>query len=364
MRPFIPLTLCVMIIAGVSAAEAQRRADPQAGSAFSADSLALAVTTLQAPPQAPQAQLPPPPPPPPERPRRRGSMVGYIEDPVIASRIRIRFDAGFHNNVPDRAEFFYAKCGCYSQVPDVPALFDPDAPGPLNGAASDIDFQQLYIWAEYAWSDRLSVFGQLPFRWLQPQSFIPQTGPGFPDRSGIEDVRAGIKVGITAKDNQSLTGQLRFFFPTGEARKGLGTDHATVEPALLFFQRLNEFVSVESQFGAWIPVDGAAPVPASSDGTFAGDVIFYGIGPSVVAYRGDRVQIVPVVELVGWRVLNGQLSAGGNLGGDAGGTNIVNLKAGVRAVAGRGSFYVGYGRALTDEFWYRGIVRFEYRYDF
>src|SRR4051812_32979462 len=56
-----------------------------------------------APPQAP-------PPPPPDSPRRRGSMVGYIDDPVIGSKFRIRFDAGLHDPTPDRAEFFYAKC--------------------------------------------------------------------------------------------------------------------------------------------------------------------------------------------------------------------------------------------------------------
>ena len=361
MRRFIPLTLCVMIIAGVSTVEAQHRAEPQPGSAFSADSLALAVTTLQAPPQAPQAQLPPPPPPPPERPRRRGSMVGYIEDAVIGSKVRVRFDAGFQNNVPDRAEFFYAKCGCYSQIERTEEAFDADAPGPLDGAANDIDFQQLYISAEYAIHDRVSAFGQLPFRWLQPQSFIPGTGAGFRDQSGLDDLRAGVKVGLTATDDQSLTAQLRFFFPTGDAREGLSTDHASVEPALLYYQRVNDVVAIESQFGGWFPVDGANPVPTRGDGTFAGDVLFYGIGPSVEVYRSDRLVLAPIVELVGWRILNGHQTAART---DAGDTNIVNLKAGVRAVAGRGSFYVGYGRALTDDFWYRDIVRFEYRFDF
>src|SRR6476469_587599 len=45
--------------------------------------------------------------------KRRGSMVGYIEDPSVASQVRVRFDAGFNMTSPDRAEFFYGKCGCY-----------------------------------------------------------------------------------------------------------------------------------------------------------------------------------------------------------------------------------------------------------
>src|SRR5688500_12922263 len=49
--------------------------------------------------------------------RRRGSMVGYIEDATVRTQVRMRFDAGFGNDVPDRAEFFYAKCGCYQFDP-------------------------------------------------------------------------------------------------------------------------------------------------------------------------------------------------------------------------------------------------------
>ena len=49
---------------------------------------------------------------------------------------------------------------------------------------------------------------------------------------------------------------------------------------------------------------------------------------------------------------------------DAGGTNIVNLKIGGRFVVDQGSFYVGYGHALTDAAWYNDILRFEYRWSF
>ena len=44
---------------------------------------------------------------PPER-KRRASMVGYIDDATIDDHVRVRFDAAGGNNVPDRAEFFYA----------------------------------------------------------------------------------------------------------------------------------------------------------------------------------------------------------------------------------------------------------------
>jgi hypothetical protein len=288
-------------------------------------------------------------------------MVGYVEDAIIESKIRLRFDAGFGNRVPDRAEFFYAKCGCYQDLAPADPQFDPDAPGPLPGAANDIRFQQLYLSAEYAFTPRISAFGQLPFRWLQPQSFIPGTGGGFPNQGGVEDLRAGVKLGLTATAEQSVTAQLRFFMPTGAGERGLGTDHASFEPAILYYQRVNDVVDVESQAGFWIPFEGARPLPTAGEGTFAGDIFFYGIGPSFSVYRSDRVRFAPVVELVGWRVLNGNQTADVI---DASGTNIVNLKLGARTVFEQGSIYVGYGFALTDESWYDDILRVEYRVEF
>jgi hypothetical protein len=40
------------------------------------------------------------------RPAPEPSMVGYVDDAIVGSQIRIRFDAGFHDTVPDRSEFF------------------------------------------------------------------------------------------------------------------------------------------------------------------------------------------------------------------------------------------------------------------
>ena len=109
--------------------------------------------------------------------------------------------------------------------------------------------------------------------------------------------------------------------------------------------------------------------PLASSEKCSGKVIFYGIGPSFEVYSGNRVRFAPVVELVGWHILDGfQTEPGGPLLGasrDVGGTNIVNIKFGARTtIDNRSSFYVGYGRALTDAKWYEDILRLEYRYSF
>ena len=98
---------------------------------------------------------------------------------------------------------------------------------------------------------------------------------------------------------------MRGFFPTGEADKGLGTNHVSVEPAVLYYQQAGDRVAVESQFGYLLPLDGSNGVPTTVDDKFSGHVFFYGIGPSVEVYQGERLSIAPVVELIGWRVLSG-----------------------------------------------------------
>jgi outer membrane putative beta-barrel porin/alpha-amylase len=288
-----------------------------------------------------------------DRPPIEGSMVGYIDNAIVGSQIRLRFDAGFDNNRPDRAEFFYAQCGCDG----------PPARGPQPGLVLHLNFQQLYMRAEYAPVHRFSVFAEVPVRWVQPQEFVPATIPsgGFGNQAGLSDVQAGFKFALLASHKHYLTFQFLAAFPSGDSSKGLGTNHYSVQPSLLFFQKVTDRMSFEAQLGGWHPLEGASP-------GFPGDVLTYGLGPSYELYRGERVRFAPVIELVGWRVLGGRETNGDFFPSpvvSSEGTNIFNLKVGARTTIGdHNSFYVGYGQALTHEIWYKHIVRVEYRYTF
>jgi hypothetical protein len=293
--------------------------------------------------------------------RRRGTAVGYIDDALIQSNVRIRFDGASGNTVPDRAEFFYAKCGCYRDLPATNPAFDPNSPGPRPGAANDIQFQQLFLEGEIAVAPQLSLLANVPLRWLQPQSFIPGTGGSFPNQSGLSDIRAGAKFAFVDSATTTATVKAQFYFPSGESEKGLGTNHTSFEPSFLMWNELAPKVTLESQFGVWLPIGGADPVPTNADGHFAGRLFYYGIGPSFTVYETTRTRLAPVIELVGWHVQDGNQTADDP---DAEGTNIVNLKVGARFVVDRGSFYVGWGHALTDAAWYTDIVRVEYRFSF
>src|SRR5580658_7886296 len=86
------------------------------------------------------------------------TMVGYIDDSSVHSQVRLRFDAGFNDPRPDRAEYFYAGSCC---------------PAPPNQAIQrTLNFQQLYMSGEYAPIKRFSIFTTIPYRWIQP-IYIP-----------------------------------------------------------------------------------------------------------------------------------------------------------------------------------------------
>lgn len=302
-----------------------------------------------------------------KRPKTAGSMVGYIDDGIVGSQVRIRFDAGFNDDTPDLAEFFYAKCGCYRGLATAaPPAFDPNAPGPPPGSniviPRTLNFQQLYLDAEYAPTPRFSVFAEVPFRWIQAQGLAAGAPGSFPNEGGISDVRAGVKVSILSTLDHSLTGQFRVYLPSGDSTKGLGTNHWSIEPTLLYYQKISDRAAIESEIGDWHPTGGSAGVPTAGSGKFSGDVLTYGCGPSYQLYRGENVRVSPVLELVGWHVFGGFETGTPS---DVTGLNIVNLKLGFRTSVGyHNSIYVGFGHKLTTSDWYQDIIRVEYRYAF
>ena len=295
---------------------------------------------------------------PPER-KRRGSMVGYIEDSTIDDHVRVRFDAGFGSNVPDRAEFFYAQCGC-----NFAAAPGPGAPG-AGDLVTDLRFQEFHIDGQYALKgrrgkNRIALFASVPLRFVQPQAFLAQGSPHtFTSQSGLSDIRVGVKAAIVNDEDSTLTVMVQGYFKSGDAKKGLGTDHGSIEFALLDRQKISERAQLELEVGDWHPTGGSV---APNGQSYSGDVFYYGFGPSYEVVRTDRLSLAPIVELVGWHAFGGQEQDSGTLR-SAEGVNIVNLKVGARAtIDARSSIYIGWGRALSDARWYRSIVRFEYRY--
>ncbi|HUP43091.1 MAG TPA: transporter [Thermoanaerobaculia bacterium] len=323
------------------------------------------------------------------------SDTGYLDSAVIRDQVRLRYDSAFDADRPDRAEFLYGKCLCFTAV----AGQDAASPGP----AHDLDFQEVELAVERAFGERFSLFLEAPFRSIDltlPLGFPEIFGITSPDidNSGIGDLRVGAKYALVARRDRWVTLQLRGYIPTGDAGKNLGTDHASLEPAILYYGRLSDRWTFSSEARWWYPLSGSSdpvtgasnlatgvgraekpirlpdgtvvgPDPAVSNDGFAGDVLRFGAGATYEG-RGSRVSLSPIVELVGWYVLDGYATRpapSGRLGfiEEADGTTIVNLKLGARIDLGRSdSVYVGFGVALTDDVWYDDVFRVEYRYTF
>ncbi|MGE0757141.1 MAG: hypothetical protein AB7O38_08975, partial [Pirellulaceae bacterium] len=278
------------------------------------------------------------------------SKVGYIDSAVVATQLRIRFDAAYDFDEPDRAEYFYSTWANFGGQTDVNTI------GPNNS----LDSQTVSLYYEQALTSRLSAFVEAAALFNDP-SGVP--GPG-PNTQGFGDMVAGVKYNIWEGCNELLTFQLKNYIPTGEEGKWLTAGHYSIEPALLYLNRINPCWTLEAEIRDWVAIGGAD----GFNGTpYAGNVLRYGLGLSYNGWTTGCVSMTPVVELVGWSVLEGQKFAFNPNGPvDADGDEIVNLKLGMRLArcCSNGSLYVGYGTALTDEAWYNDIIRIDYRFLF
>jgi hypothetical protein len=331
---------------------------------------------------------------------------GYLDNPIPQSQFRIRFDAETGINRFDRAQYLYGTWleGSFhphafvnnGQVKGL--FFDPTARGTqINSNAVNQNLLSGYL--ELAVNHRVSAFVEVPYQWVRfggdiedtPESaaeraLFPEKGevrnPNFtPD--GVSDITAGFKYALIAEENcRYVTFQLRGYFPTGDNTQGIGTGHYSIEPSLLFYQRLSDRLVAQGQLTYWIPLGG---------GPSAGDVFEYGAGLGYDVIQRPNLRVTPVFELVGWTVIAGTEAMGAatvpapttivngvaavNVNGvivpsdhffqSAAGDTIVNAKIGIRTYLGEhNDIYVGYGHALTGDRWYRDVFRIEYRLAF
>lgn len=276
------------------------------------------------------------------------ALGGYIDQARPVTMFRFRYDSAYRDNRPDRATYFYAQCGCFGS---------PTAKGPPLPGETGIDYQQLDPYFEYALGKNLSLFTTIPVRFVNPDVNA--------NAAGLSDISFGLKYAFINNDCRVYSFQLRTIAPSGDGRLGLGTETWWIEPGILFLEQFTPRWGFFGQVKDQIALD-----PVSS---FTGNVMNYGLGTSYIVAQGRRGYIAPVAEFVGWTVFGGQqLTEAGAQSAD--GDTIVNAKFGVRIGIGgpardaqlptASDLYIGYGRALTGEVWYKDILRLEWRTTF
>jgi hypothetical protein len=323
---------------------------------------------------------------------------GYLDSAIPSSRISLRYDGAFGYNRADRAEYFYGAWqelafhthGIRGQDGSFEGtFFDPKARGPEQFPGK-LNVEEATAAIEYAPSKCFSAFVEIPVRFLnftniqeEPDTEAfrePNPGdnaipPAGNDPAGLSDIRFGFKYALIADPDRYLTTQLRIYSDSGNASRGLGTGHWSVEPSLLYYKQLNDHLEIQGQFTDWIPI---------AAGPEAGNVLQYGAALGYTVYNRGCFRVTPVMEVVGWTVLSGLESVAlpsGETGAipapagvavplahgvqEAAGDTIVNLKFGVRTHFGQSSdVYIGYGRCVTGDRWYKDIVSLEYRFSF
>jgi hypothetical protein len=256
-------------------------------------------------------------------------------------------DAAYDNNRPDRAEFFYGKCGCFKL-----AGLDPRAPGPPKPETS-VDYQELRPYLEFAAGNRASIFIEGPVRWVNPEQNANEVG--------FSNLMFGTKIALLAQPDQYLTFVFNTTTPTADVDRGLGNQLWTLEPGILWMRQLTDRIVWHNELRDWIPLGGT---------DFAGNILRYGTAVSYLFINRPNFRVYSISELVGWSVLGGKEAAFYSPPVfSASGDTIINAKGGVRFGFGplvgpgnlsRSDLYVGYGRPLTGEVWYKDLFRVEY----
>lgn len=265
----------------------------------------------------------------------RDGNVGYIDNPIPGTLFRMRVDAGYNNPSANRAEFIYAQS-------------QPGGPG-FPRPERSIDAQDISCYFEAAAGQRLSGFLDVPWRLINPEVNA--------NAAGFSDLQAGFKYAFLYEEDLVATFQLRTYLPTGDAHRGLGTRHVSIEPGLLVYAPLIEGLAAVGELRWWAPVGGT---------DFAGNICRYGLGLQYQLGEAGGVRLTPVAEFVGWTAVSGKVSGvspdGVPFVEGAAGQTVINAKLGTRVGIGEHvDVYAGYGRALTGNRWYEDTFRLELR---
>ncbi len=310
--------------------------------------------------------------------------AGYIDNPIVGTWLRVRYDNATGGARPDRGAFYAG----YYPIPDNRAVFL---------SPNRVNYRWLSTYVELKFFPRLSGFVELLAAnavFASNSTAIPASPPAIGNESGLGDTIAGIKYQMYADPDRYLTFQFKTYIPTGDPFRGLGTGHASLEPGLLYLSRLSGRSYFMGELRYWIPLTStwSGTIPSASGdpnvpiadqiNALSGSVLRYGAGVGYNVLQGDGysplnpyistggLRLTAVAEFVGWSFLSGSYTQPNvsiyNTGlassrVSAAGNTIVNMKLGLRGSIGPRSVYVGWGHALTGAPFYQDLFRLEYR---
>ena len=167
--------------------------------------------------------------------------------------------------------------------------------------------------------DAFSLATDIPIRLLNPDV----NG----NNGGIGDIQLVQKTRLMDGSRWQMTQILRTIFNSGNARKGLGTGHVSMEPGLFCRYKWSELTYMHSEACSAFPSAAIRCTPAR---------VTWGIGLSHVWYETDTVAFIPTLEFVTSGFLTASSPAGRRPPVDVPGDDIFNLGPGFRMVRDTG----------------------------
>jgi hypothetical protein len=265
--------------------------------------------------------------------------ISFIDTTQPQNNFRLRMDAAYNYESPDRAEYFWAK-------------INGRGPSGRDGETG-VDYQDLRAYMEIG-GKKFSVGTDLPIRILAPDIYE--------NTSGIGDINITTKTVFLDGKQWQLTNLLRTYIPSGDAGAGLGVGHASIEPGFAGRYKWSDVTYLHGDLKYWIPL--------GADLDQGGQALIYGIGMSHVWRDSDSFAVMPTLELVGYSFFDGQVTPPGIIDSpiDIDGLSIVNIHPGIRWVWDHGSdcgvkeLGLFGGFSMTSDSLYEEMLRLEYRW--
>jgi hypothetical protein len=212
--------------------------------------------------------------------------ISFVDTTQPMQNFRLRFDAAYDYQSPDRAEYFWAQIGSRGPAPNPnhPDVNPADPP-----IAPTVDYQDIRAYMEVG-GDKFSVGTDVPIRIVDPDG-------GYANTSGLSDINITTKLLFLDGHHWQITNLFRTYIPSGDANRGLGTGHASIEPGFAMRYKYSDYTYFHGDLKYWVPLGG--------DPEFEGEVLNYGFAMSHVWRETDSYAIMPTIELRGYSFLDG-----------------------------------------------------------
>ena len=269
---------------------------------------------------------------------------------------RLRWDHVPDLMFPDRSEFFWAQDNGKGNGPKPPAQwpksgsnhpFHPNVVPIQYKGEQSVLYNQLYMYQEAA-TARASFFIEYSYRSNDPL-LTPHT-------AGFSDLFLGTKSLLLDCELLQLTFQFKTYLPTGNATKGLGTGHVSLEPSLLASLRLAPETYLQGQLAEWIPIGG--------DPGYAGAVVHYHASLNhTVAHITPDSPVIATFEFSGYTFQDGAYTDPILGPVKSSGFTYFNLGPGLRmSICNNIDFGAAAAFPLTDPHWGNPQIRTELRF--